>query len=73
MNRKIVVNPLPKIFDYVQEDTRPFPPFTFYSCGTLKQLEDGAQENRVDACKLPLGKTRQVMDFGTLDDLCGEE
>lgn len=70
---KIKINPLPKIFDLVQEDTRPFPPFTTYNCGTLEQLENGANENRVDACELPATKTRQVMDFGTLDDLCGED
>lgn len=73
MKKKLVINPLPKIFDVVLEDNRPFPPFTRYFCGTLEQLANGANENRVSACKLPLGKTRQLMDFGTLDDLCGDE
>ena len=73
MARKLVINPLPKIFDIIEQDTRPFPPFTKYTCGTLAELAAGAHENRVDACKLPLGKTRQIMDFGTLNDLCGED
>ena len=71
MKKKLVINPLPKIFDYVTEDTRPFPPFTYYYCGDLSDF-DAIKANRVDACSLPITKIRQIMDFGTLDDLCEE-
>lgn len=73
MQDKIVINPLPKIFDRVREDTQPFPPFTQYSCGTLEQLTNGANENRVDACTLPVQRIRRTMDFGCLENLCGED
>lgn len=74
MKRKLVVNPLPKILDYVQEDTRPFPPFTRFSAGKLSELlADPENYNKVDACKLPATQTRQVMDFGELKNLCEED
>jgi len=68
---KLKINPLPKIFDLVQEDNRPFPPFTEYYCGTLEELAAHPdRNNKLNACTLPATKTKQVMDFGTLDDLC---
>ena len=72
--KKLVINPLPKILDYVQEDTRPFPPFTRYFSGRLSELlADPEAYNLVDAGKLPKTSTRQIMDLGKLKNICEEE
>jgi len=72
MKKKLVINPLPKIFDYVIEDTRPFPPFTMYDFGTLEMIENGALIQEVDLGELPFERCRQLMDFGCLSNLVDE-
>ena len=72
MKRKLVINPLPKIFDVIETDNRPFPPFTTYHCGSLTDLLANGRAHVVCAGALPITKIRQQMDFGTLDDFCEE-
>lgn len=43
--------------------------YTTFIAGKMSDMDEG-YDNFIDACSLPITSTRQIIDLGTLDELC---